>query len=165
MEGIRPVTRGGTVTYEVRPGVFRRLCERARRDPGRRYALFVDEINRGNMARILGELITLLEPDKRAIYDASGRYLSGLEVTLPTSGERFGVPRNLDLYATMNTADRSVTLLDAALRRRFRFEELMPTPAAIPGPDGEEGIPDGEGGLLDLRRLLRVLNERLIPPA
>ncbi len=161
VEGIRPVTQGGAVTYEVRPGVFRVLCDRARRNPGRRYALFVDEINRGNVARILGELITLLEPDKRATYDVTGRFLSGLEVTLPTSGERFGVPRNLDLYATMNTADRSVALLDAALRRRFRFEELMPTAEAIPGADGEGGIPDGEGGTLDLRRLLRVLNERL----
>ncbi len=161
VEGIRPAVLNGNVTYEIRHGVFRRLCERARRDPGRRYAIFIDEINRGNVAKILGELITLLEPDKRAVYDRTGRYLHGLELTLPYSGDLFGVPRNLDVYGTMNTADRSVSLLDAALRRRFQFEELMPTPDAIVGTDDKGGIPDGEGGEVSLRRLLKTLNERL----
>jgi 5-methylcytosine-specific restriction protein B len=161
VEGIRPAVLDGNVTYEVRHGVFRRLCERARRDPGRRYAIFIDEINRGNVAKILGELITLLEPDKRAVYDRSGRYLHGLELTLPYSGDLFGVPRNLDVYGTMNTADRSVSLLDAALRRRFQFEELMPTPDAIVGTDDKGCIPDEEGGEISLRHLLKVLNERL----
>ncbi|HWX49172.1 MAG TPA: AAA family ATPase [Roseomonas sp.] len=162
VEGIRPVVRpDGTVAYEVRPGVFKRICERAKADPGRRYAVFIDEINRGNIAKIFGELITLVEPDKRVVYDASGRLLSGLEVTLPYSGEAFGVPANLDVVGTMNTADRSIALLDAALRRRFEFEELVPLPNALTGADGNGCIPDGEGDEIDLRRLLATINRRI----
>jgi hypothetical protein len=161
IEGIRPVLAdGGALTYEVLPGVFRRLCARARQDGDHRYALFIDEINRGNIAKIFGELITLLEPDKRAVYDQDGRCVAGMEVTLPYSGERFGVPANLDVYGTMNTADRSIALLDLALRRRFQFEELMPAPGAITGvSDGL--IPDDEGGQIDLRKLLDMVNRRI----
>ena len=161
VEGIRPQVGGaGTLSYEVRAGLFRRLCARAKADPAHRYALFIDEINRANVGKVFGELITLLEPDKRASYDSEGRLASGLEVTLPYSGELFGVPANLDVYGTMNTADRSIALLDTALRRRFQFEELMPTPKAILGTsDGQ--IPDDEGGQIDLVRLLEVTNRRL----
>ena len=162
VEGIRPETqRGGSVTYEVKPGVFRRLCTRAKQDSGNRYAIFIDEINRGNISKILGELITLLEPDKRATYDVTDNLLSGLEVTLPYSGDRFGVPPNLDVYGTMNTADRSIALLDVALRRRFEFEELVATPGALTGLDGNGNIKDDNGGDIDLRRLLDMLNRRL----
>ena len=160
VEGIRPSAVDGRVTYEVRPGVLRRLCERARNDPGRRYALLIDEINRGNVAKIFGELITLIEGDKRLRFDADGNKIKGLEVTLPYSRERFGVPANVDLIGTMNTADRSIALLDTALRRRFRFEEIMPNARAINGrADGI--IPDDEGGEIDLRQLLDALNARL----
>ncbi|WP_019022267.1 McrB family protein [Thioalkalivibrio sp. ALE23] len=160
VEGIRPQTTDGVISYEVYPGVFKEWCNRARLDPHHRYALFIDEINRGNIARIFGELITLVEPDKRAWWDSDGQRVEGVEVILPYSGERFGVPKNLDIYATMNTADRSIALMDAALRRRFRFREMLPKPQAIAGQqDGR--IPDDEGGQLDLRRLLDTINRRL----
>jgi len=161
VEGIRPeANNDGDVTYNVRPGVLRRICDRARNDPGHRYPLFIDEINRGNVAKIFGELITLVEGDKRLSFDSKGNKIKGLEVTLPYSGLLFGVPTNLDLIGTMNTADRSIALLDTALRRRFRFEELMPNPRLIEG-QGSGIIPDDEGGEIDLRQLLEALNVRL----
>lgn len=162
VEGIRPQTTDeGGISYEVRDGLFKSFCNRARQDPKQRYALFIDEINRGNISRIFGELITLIEADKRAWWDSEGQLVDGIEITLPYSGERFGVPKNLDIYATMNTADRSIALMDAALRRRFRFIELMPEPKQITGNQGDGYIPDGEGGLLSLRDLLNAINLRL----
>lgn len=89
VEGIRPKPRpDGGITYEVTPGVLRRLSERAKSDPSHRYALLIDEINRGNIAKIFGELITLMEPDKRATYAPDSGLISGIEVTLPYSGKR-----------------------------------------------------------------------------
>ena len=163
VEGIRPVPEEGGegVTYRVEPGVFRRICARAKNDPERRYAMFIDEINRGNISKIFGELITLLEPDKRARYDKDGNCIGGMELTLPYSGDSFGVPENLDMYGAMNTADRSIALMDTALRRRFEFEELMPDADIIPGADGTGNIADGEGGSIDLRRLLESMNRRI----
>ena len=158
VEGIRPLVENGTVSYEVRSGVLKRLCDRARRAPDERFALFIDEINRGNIAKIFGEMIALVEVDKRIRTDKSGKRLpscKGLEVTLPYSGERFGVPANVDVIGTMNTADRSIALLDSALRRRFRFEELTPKPELL------DSIDDGDGNSIDLRQLLETMNERL----
>ncbi|GAB0151612.1 AAA family ATPase [Marinobacterium sp. BA1] len=161
VEGIRPQTTEDGISYELRDGLFKAFCNRARQDPHQRYALFIDEINRGNISRIFGELITLIEPDKRAWWNSEGQLVEGIEVVLPYSGERFGVPKNLDIYATMNTADRSIALMDAALRRRFHFVELMPEPKQITGSQGDGYIPDGEGGLLSLRDLLNAINLRL----
>ncbi|WP_136809601.1 AAA family ATPase [Desulfosediminicola flagellatus] len=164
VEGIRPVQdeeNGEGLTYPVVAGIFRRICQRAQFDPAQRYALFIDEINRGNIAKIFGELITLIEGDKRTIYAVDGTLQSGMELTLPYSGDKFGVPKNLDIYGTMNTADRSIALLDTALRRRFRFKELMPNPAVINGSRGDGYIEDGEGGVINLRAMLTVMNRRI----
>lgn len=161
VEGIRPQTTEAGISYEVRDGLFKAFCNRAKQDPNQRYALFIDEINRGNISRIFGELITLIEPDKRAWWNSEGQLVEGIEVILPYSSERFGVPKNLDIYATMNTADRSIALMDAALRRRFHFVEIMPEPKQIAGNQGDGYIPDGDGGLLSLRGLLSAINLRL----
>ncbi len=108
--------------------------------------LIIDEINRGNVSRIFGELITLIEPSKRQGADEA------LEVTLPYSKERFSVPRNVYLIGTMNTADRSLSGLDIALRRRFTFKEMAPDPALLNGT-----VVDG----VSIADLLHLINQRI----
>jgi 5-methylcytosine-specific restriction enzyme B len=157
VRGIRPVAqRDGTTRFQLVDGVFKQLCDAARRDSAHRWALFIDEINRANIAKVFGELITLVEPNKRASYDAEGRLVKGLEVHLPGSVDSdvtdppFAVPANLDLYGTMNTADRSIALLDIALRRRFEFREMEPEYELMPTI-----------GAVNLGLLLRRINDRL----
>ena len=147
VEGIRPRLKGEGIAYELRPGIFRRMAEAAANDPDSRYVLIIDEINRGNIAKILGELITLIEASRRVGADEA------TSVSLPYSGKTFSVPGNLYIIGTMNTADRSIQLLDTALRRRFRFEELMPDPAHKMVPDNVEGV--------NCRELMRAMNDRI----
>ncbi|GAM11758.1 5-methylcytosine-specific restriction enzyme B [Geobacter sp. OR-1] len=171
VEGIKPVVDaegGGAIGYDVADGIFKQCVAKAMADPLNAYALFIDEINRANISKVFGELITLLESDKRMKWDAtSKRWTGGIQLRLPythsqnPTADLFGVPDNLYVIGTMNTADRSIALLDTALRRRFEFREIMPRPeiirqagsADIPAPDCNDSI--------DLEKLLEAMNDRI----
>jgi len=184
VEGIRPVisvneqSRQGTqnnrqanrqnshqevsnqMRYDIQDGAFLKLCQRAAHDPEHRYAMLVDEINRANVSRVFGELLSLIEPDKR-----SGQS-NAMQVNLAYSGRTFSVPANVDIYATMNTQDHSLAPLDMALRRRFRFIDCPPQPELLQVIDvfnhSSKSLEDDKlSATIDLAKLLSGLNDRI----
>lgn len=154
IEGIKPVIKLKTLKYEIKPGIFKDIVIKAKSDSTKNYVLIIDEINRGNISQIFGELITLIEEDKRI------ENKEELSATLPYSREEFGVPKNLYIIGTMNTADRSVEALDTALRRRFSFEEMVPQSELIKTV-GQTPTNDGKVEGIDLVELLKTINNRI----
>ena len=178
VEGIRPDFNSGELKYVLTNGIFKKMCIRAAAYPSKNFVLIIDEINRGNISRIFGELITLIEPSKRlgvtVARDIFDQYInaddpgvkeekyeeddisSKLESTvveLPYSHDLFGVPNNLYIIATMNTADRSLVSLDTAIRRRFSFIEMLPDSDLLSNKN-IEGV--------NLKMLLDTINNRII---
>jgi len=141
IEGIRPHTVNNQISYELEDGIFKIISKDAKADPQNKYVLLIDEINRGNISKIFGELITLIEKDKREVH----------KLQLGYSKEDFTVPSNLFIIGTMNTADRSLVQIDTALRRRFAFCELMPQTELL-----NQTIEE-----ISLKQLLIALNQRI----
>ena len=153
IEGIKPilgkrgVRRGRSdLNYKISDGIFKEFCNKAASDRSNKYVFVIDEINRGNISKIFGELITLIEDSKRAGEDEA------MSVTLPYSQEEFSVPKNVYILGTMNTADRSIALMDTALRRRFEFIEMMPK---------EELLTDIVIDNVNVKEMLETMNQRI----
>lgn len=157
IEGIRPeyIAATKSIDYSPKDGVFKVLCDEAGKHKEKKYAIFIDEINRGNISEIFGELITLIEPDKR-----EGE-AGALSVVLPYSKTVFSVPTNINVYGTMNTADRSIDQIDIALRRRFKFKPMLPDASVIEKELDLCGIDAHNIGGIDLIRLFNALNARI----
>lgn len=151
IEGIRPTVDSDELTYSLVNGVFKEISDKAKNYPKHNYVIIIDEINRGNISKIFGELITLIEPSKRLMSHDPNEHPK--KVTLPYSKKAFGVPNNLYILGTMNTADKSIALLDSALRRRFSFTEMLPNSSVIKDKIAIEGI--------DVIKLFETINSRI----
>ena len=165
IEGIKPIIDENKqdIGYTIEPGVFKKFCDNAKsitrtstgiestviEENTEPYVFIIDEINRGNISKIFGELITLIESTKRAgMYEAAS-------AILPYSGDEFSVPSNVYILGTMNTADRSIALMDTALRRRFQFVEMMPDSDVLRKIHADK-VED-----LDVAAMLDKINERI----
>jgi len=147
VEGIKPKPSGTQVTYPVEDGIMKSTCSKATRMPDQRFVLVIDEINRGNIPKVFGELIHCLEYRGRDHY-----------VRLPYSQQQFYIPENLYIIGTMNSADRSIALVDYALRRRFSFIEFFPQLDVLKQWLERNGIQIEEQKVIDL---LAKMNERI----
>ena len=151
VQGWRPTETGG---FTLRNGVFYEFCRRAEQRPETPFVFIIDEINRGNLSRIFGEMLMLIEADKRGPENA-------IPLTYSASDERFSVPENVYLLGLMNTADRSLAIVDYALRRRFAFDTLKPAYGTRHFREHllEEGV---ERALVDrIERNLSALNKQI----
>ena len=163
IEGIKPIVlneddeldseNSQEIKYEIVDGIFKKFCDEARKAQDKEnneYVFIIDEINRGNISKIFGELITLIEPTKR-----SGKK-ECISTKLPYSKKEFTVPDNVYIIGTMNTADRSIALMDTALRRRFKFEEMLPDYHLL-----EDIFVEDKGVKVNIGAMLKVINERI----
>lgn len=157
IEGIRPIvdTSKKTLGYEVQQGVFKEICETAQQNGHKEYAIFIDEINRGNISEIFGELISLIELDKRL-----GQPYE-LILKLPYSKSNFGVPSNLNIIGTMNSADKSIARIDLALRRRFDFIHITCEYKQLEKILSSRNIDPFDISGINIIELLEVLNKRI----
>ena len=157
IEGIRPeyIESTNSIDYSPKPGVFKTLCEKASQHPEKEYAVFIDEINRGNISEIFGELISLIEVDKRQ------GMANELSATLPYSKEPFVIPSNVNIFGTMNSADRSIGAIDIALRRRFKFIPMAPDSKIISDELRRNGIDPNNVDGIDIVKLFDMMNSRI----
>lgn len=156
VEGIRPEYNNAThsIDYSPKSGIFKTLCEEAD-GKKQRYAIFIDEINRGNIPEIFGELISLIESDKR-----KGQP-NELSVKLPYSKSEFFIPDNVDIIGTMNSADKSIGAIDTALRRRFKFKPMLPCSNTLKSTLEANGINPSDVGGIDVIEMFKTLNKRI----